>query len=177
MTSRMLLDTYSAKFYLKLRLQTTSRVSYHFLSLTEFPASLCVNHISVFSCVRSATLMAAQNRIFLAHFIWFHTLLKFLISVVKGRIFAAPFPVYSSAVQFSPLLISGNILTFQFRSHNVISLTPFTFLSYYAKYEKYICAWGRLLTSILPFLGPFFSISCRKGTHNRYFCFVLGQLK
>jgi hypothetical protein len=83
--------------------------------------------------------MAAQNGIFLAHCIWFLALLQVLISVVKGRTVAAPFPVYSSAVQFSPLLISGNNLTFQFRSHNVISLIPFTFLSYYAEYEKYIC--------------------------------------
>jgi len=84
--------------------------------------------------------MAAQNGIFLAHCIRFLALLQVLISVVKGGTVAAPFPVYSSAVQFSPLLISGNSLTLQFRSHNVISLIPFTFLSYYAEYEKYICA-------------------------------------
>jgi len=84
--------------------------------------------------------MVAQNGILLALFIWFLALLQVLISVVKGRSVAAPFPVYGSAVQFSPLLISGNNLTFQFRSHNVISLIPFTFLSYYAEYEKYICA-------------------------------------
>ena len=136
---------------------TTSHISYHFcLLLTELPVSLCVNHhkfcLCVFLCVRFATLMATQNRIFLAQCICYLALLQVLISVVKGRTVAAPFPVYSSAVQFSPLLTPGNNLTFQFRSHNVISLIPFTFLSYYAEYEKYICASGRLLTSILQFL-------------------------
>lgn len=123
---------------------TTSRISYHFcLPLTEFPARLFINHhrfclsLCTFCNLNGGTKQNILGTLYMvscpptgSDFCRQRQDCRCTISSIQ----------YSSAVQFSPLLISGNNLTFQFRSHNVISLIPFTFLSYYAEYEKYICA-------------------------------------
>jgi hypothetical protein len=158
-----------------LKIQTTSHISYPFcLPLTEFPASLCVKRhkFCLFLCT-FCNVNGGKKQSILG-------ILCMVSCPSQGSDFCRQRRDCSCTLP--SIRQCGSIFTFidiGQQSHisvqvSQLCLIPFTFLSYYAEYEKFICAWRRLLTSILPFLGRFSETLVGKQPISAIF--VLGQL-